>query len=235
MRRNCLIILIIGLMLPVPPARAQKSALRLEGLADTVEIIRDRWGIPHIYAKSEADLFFAQGYNAARDRLFQLEIWRRQATGTTAEILGKRALKRDIGARLHMFRGDMKQELNHYHPRGESIVHAFVNGINAFVAETERDPALLPLEFRLLGIRPGRWNPGVVISRHQGLLANATQELNLGRAVAIIGQSRPGAGSCPRRLASFPEHPRALQRLSRTGRFPPGGCCRGIPGRSHHL
>ncbi len=190
MRRNCLIFFIVVLTLPVPSGRAQKSALHIEGLADTVEIIRDRWGISHIYAKSETDLFFAQGYNAARDRLFQLEIWRRQATGTTAEILGKRALKRDIGARLHMFRGDMKQELNYYHPHGESIIQAFVNGINAFIAETERDPALLPLEFRLLGIRPGRWNPWVVISRHQGLLANATQELNLGRAVAAIGPDR---------------------------------------------
>ena len=71
-----------------------------------------RWGIAHIYAENESDLFFAQGFNAARDRLFQFELWRRQATGTTAEILGSRALARDIGARLHMFRGDLKEELN---------------------------------------------------------------------------------------------------------------------------
>ncbi|MDH3649077.1 MAG: penicillin acylase family protein, partial [Saprospiraceae bacterium] len=59
-------------------------------VGDTVEIIVDKWGVPHIYASHEDDLFFGQGFNAARDRLFQLEIWRRQATGTVAEILGKR-------------------------------------------------------------------------------------------------------------------------------------------------
>jgi len=70
----------------------------------------------------EADLFFAQGYNVARDRLFQLEMWRRQATGTVAEILGKKGLKRDIGNRLFLFRGDLGQELNWYHPRSAAII-----------------------------------------------------------------------------------------------------------------
>ncbi|NNC63056.1 MAG: penicillin acylase family protein, partial [Eudoraea sp.] len=72
----------------------------LEGLQESVEIVRDQWGINHIYAANEHDLFFAQGYAAAKDRLFQFEIWRRQATGTVAEILGERELKRDIGTRL---------------------------------------------------------------------------------------------------------------------------------------
>ena len=70
---------------------AQPSATttcRCAGLSQPVEIIRDRWGINHIYAQNEPDLFFAQGYAAAKDRLFQFELWRRQATGTVAEILG---------------------------------------------------------------------------------------------------------------------------------------------------
>jgi penicillin amidase len=190
MRRRLLGLSFVFLTQFVTFGAPQKAVKQAAGLSDAVEIIRDRWGISHIYAKNDADLFFAQGYNAARDRLFQLEIWRRQATGTTAELLGRRALKRDIGARLFTFRGDMKQELNHYHPRGAAIVQAFVDGINAFIAETERDPSLLPMEFGLLGIRPGRWNPAVVISRHQGLLANAVQELNLGRAVAALGPDK---------------------------------------------
>jgi penicillin amidase len=171
---------------PPPRLQAQES-LAVPGLTAPVEILKDRWGIAHIYAENEHDLFFAQGYNAARDRLFQFEIWRRQATGTTAEILGRRELRRDIGARLHMFRGDLRQELNFYHPRGEQIVGAFVAGINAYIAETERNPKLLPLEFHLLGITPGRWQPAVVISRHQGLLGNLSQELSYGRAVAELG------------------------------------------------
>ena len=159
----------------------------VRGLEEPVEILMDRWGVPHIYAGNEQDLFFAQGYNAAMDRLFQLEMWRRQATGTVAEILGRRELGRDVGTRLHMFRKDLEQELNHYHPRGSSIIRAFVRGINARVAEAKKDADALPVEFRLLGIEPGEWTPAVVISRHQGLLSNVTRELGYGRAVAAIG------------------------------------------------
>tara|TARA_B110000114_G_scaffold56020_1_gene59574 strand:- start:140 stop:403 length:264 start_codon:yes stop_codon:yes gene_type:complete len=59
---------------------------KIEGLHESVEILRDQWGINHIFANNQKDLFFAQGYAAAKDRLFQFEIWRRQATGTVAEI-----------------------------------------------------------------------------------------------------------------------------------------------------
>jgi penicillin amidase len=164
--------------------------LALPGLKADVEILTDRWGVDHIYAENEHDLFFAQGYAAARNRLFQFELWRRQATGTVAEILGRRELDRDIGARLHLFRKDMSQELAHYHPRGELIINAFVDGINAYIDQTELNPDLLPMEFALLGIRPGKWTPAVVISRHQGLLSNVTTELRLGRAVAAIGAEK---------------------------------------------
>ncbi len=168
-------------------AHTQSESLSVSGLLEPVEILTDRWGIAHIYAENESDLFFAQGFSAARDRLFQFELWRRQATGTTAEILGSRALARDIGARLHMFRGDLKEELNHYHPRGQAIIEAFVAGINAYIAETERQPDLLPIEFELLGITPGPWTPAIVISRHQGLVSNLTREIAYGRAVDAIG------------------------------------------------
>src|ERR1039457_5884906 len=117
-------------------ATAQTSqTLRLSGLKESVEILKDRGGIAHIYAKNESDLFFAQGYNVARDRLFQLEMWRRQATGTVAEILGKKEVQRDIGNRLFMFRGDLGQELKWYHSHGAAIVRAFVDGINGYIGE----------------------------------------------------------------------------------------------------
>jgi penicillin amidase len=143
--------------------------------------------VNHIYAKNEHDLFFAQGYCAAKDRLFQFEMWRRQATGTVAEMLGPREIQRDIGVRLFKFRGNLKQELIHYHPRGGQIITAFTDGINAYIAETEKDPSLLTLEFKLLDIKPGRWKPEVVISRHQGLLGNLIQEISIARAVITIG------------------------------------------------
>ncbi|HVT37594.1 MAG TPA: penicillin acylase family protein [Gemmatimonadaceae bacterium] len=170
------------------PLVAQRAdTLRLAGLQESVEVLRDRWGINHIYARNEHDLFFAQGYLAARDRTFQFELWRRQATGTMAELLGPRELKRDIGARLFQYRGSMGVELAHYHAHGAAIVGAFVEGVNALVDEARRDPALVPPELRMLGAVPGRWTPEVVISRHQGLLGNITEELAYGRFVAANG------------------------------------------------
>ena len=187
-----------------PVSTAAQSApaserVTVPGLTAPVEIIRDRWGINHIYAETEYDLFFAQGYAAARDRLFQFEVWRAQATGTVAEMLGPSELERDIGFRLFRFRGDMTQEMNHYHDRGSVIIPAYVDGVNAYIAETEADPSLLPVEFELLGIRPKRWTPEVVISRHQGLLGNIGAELNYGRSVAAVG------AEAVKRIANF--HP----------------------------
>ena len=203
-RDHMLVVLALGTFLAVPATvRAQTGptpvTLTAPGLNAPVEIIRDHWGINHIYAENEYDLFFAQGYAAARDRLFQFEVWRAQATGTVAEMLGEGELERDIGFRLFKYRGDMTQEMNHYHDRGSVIIPAYVDGVNAYIAETEADPSLLPVEFELLGIRPKRWTPEVVISRHQGLLGNIGAELNYGRAVAALGDE------AVKRVANF--HP----------------------------
>ncbi|QJD77363.1 penicillin acylase family protein [Spirosoma rhododendri] len=161
-----------------------------KGLQQPVEVIRDRWGVNHIYAKNEHDLFYAQGYSAAKDRLFQFEMWRRQATGTVAELLGPQELKRDIGTRLFRFRGDINQELLHYHPHGPQIVGAFVEGINAYVADILKTPEKLPFEFQVLNMKPGFWTPDVVVSRHQGLLGNVRDELKYGRLVSLIGADK---------------------------------------------
>jgi penicillin amidase len=182
----CVVVLVA--MWAAGPLQGQESTtLDIPGLEQPVEILVDQWGVSHIYAETEHDLFFAQGWNAARDRLFQLEMWRRQATGTVSEILGERELKRDIGTRLFKFRRDLEQELNHYHDRGSLIINAYTDGINAYIAQTESDPDLLTIEFDLLGITPGRWTPDVVVSRHQGLLGNIGAELATGRRVAAVG------------------------------------------------
>jgi len=166
---------------------AQPEQRTITGLEEPLEIITDQWGIPHIYAQTEADLFFAQGYNAAQTRLFQLEIWRRQVTGTVAELLGPRELQRDIGTRLFQFRGDMEQEMAHYHPHGKLIITSFVQGVNAYIAEVRANPDQLPLEFKLLNFLPGFWTPAIVVSRHQGLLGNIEEEMDIARAVALLG------------------------------------------------
>ena len=171
----------------LPAVAAEDETRETAGLNAPVEVLTDRWGVDHIYAENEDDLFFVQGYRAAENRLFQFEMWRRQATGTVAEILGPSELQRDIGTRLHRFRKDMGEEMRWYHPRGDRIIPAFVRGVNAAIARARRNPDALPLEFRLLGILPEPWTEEVVISRHQGLLSNVTQELNYGMAVAAIG------------------------------------------------
>ena len=177
-------------LLPLFGYSQSNQTIRTTGLQQPVEIIRDRWGVNHIYAKNEHDLFFAQGYSSAQDRLFQLEIWRRQATGTVAELLGPQEVKRDIGTRLFRFRGNKEQELLHYHPRGPQIIGAFVDGINAYITEILKTPEKLPFEFRVLDTKPGLWTTDVVISRHQGLIYNVREELNYGRLVKLIGADK---------------------------------------------
>jgi len=182
------VIITIAFFLPV--LSFAQNSLDVPGLQESVEVIRDNYGVNHIYAKNEHDLFFAQGYCAAKDRLFQFEVWRRQATGTVAELLGPREINRDIGARLFRFRGNLQQELNHYHENGEAIITAYTEGVNAYISETEKDPSLLPLEFELLGTKPQKWTPDIVISRHQGLVMNLREEISVGRMVAALGAEK---------------------------------------------
>jgi penicillin amidase len=136
--------------------------VKLPGLKQPVEILRDQWGVPHIYAQNQDDLFFAQGYMAARDRLFQLDLWRRQGTGKLAEVLGPDFVERDRTALLLRFRGDWQKEWPSYSPDSWNIVSAFVRGINAYIQHPGRK---LTAEFRKLGFQPGLWHPNDVVSR----------------------------------------------------------------------
>jgi penicillin amidase len=172
---------------PVVGAAIPTDTLRAPALAQPVTLLRDRAGVVHIRAATEHDLFFAQGWSVARDRLFQLELWRRRATGTMAELLGPRALPTDRATRMFRYRGDADADFAVYHPRGKAIVQAFVDGINAYIALTEREPARLPPEFGLLRTTPGRWTPAVVVSRHNGLFDGADDEIATARLVAAVG------------------------------------------------
>jgi penicillin G amidase len=154
------------------------------GLRGDVRVLRDRWGIPHIYAASADDLFFAQGYVAAQDRLWQMEIWRRTGEGRLAEILGPQAVGRDRVARLLKYRGPMDQtELASYHPEGRRLLTAFMNGVNAFIS-THADN--LPVEFLLTGVKPQPWTLETLTLR-QVTFGDATSELQLARSVAALG------------------------------------------------
>jgi len=171
---------------------AQKTinSLSIPGISDSIEIIKDKHGISHIFAKNQADLFFAQGFNAASDRLFQLEIWRRRALGLMAEIQGEKAIKHDIGSRLLALRKNKEAEMQHYHKDGIEIITSFVKGINAYIDQTKKKPGLLPIEFELLGIIPGYWTPEVVFSRHNGLFYGIKYEIQTAQVVNAIGEEK---------------------------------------------
>lgn len=179
-----------GLVFCIQVFAQPKETIRVAGLKQPVEVIRDKWGIPHIFARNEKDLFFAQGFVVASDRLWQLELWRRKATGTLSAIFGRRFLQADIGSRLLRFRGDLEAELSFYHPRSKEIIASFVQGINAFLHYGRQKPELLPVEFSWLGFQPEPWTPEVVISRHNGLFRNATEEIAIARAIHLLGPEK---------------------------------------------
>ncbi|MBZ5606037.1 MAG: penicillin acylase family protein [Acidobacteriia bacterium] len=159
---------------------------KVSGLHESVEILRDRWGVPHIYAKNTDDLFFAQGWITAKDRLFQIDLWRRTGTGKLAEVLGPDATGRDRVARLVRFRGDWNKEWESYSPDARRIATAFVNGINAYIKSLN---GKRPLEFRLGGYDPALWTIEDVASRIAGLgmTSNLTQEVNRATEIANFG------------------------------------------------
>ncbi|HLW76249.1 MAG TPA: penicillin acylase family protein, partial [Bryobacteraceae bacterium] len=157
-------------------------AERVPGLHARVEIIRDTWGVPHIYAQNTDDLFFAQGWITAKDRLFQLDLWRRAGTGKLAEVAGPSALGRDRFARLLRYRGDWNKEWQSYAPDAKQIVTAFVNGINAYIKSLN---GRRPIEFKVAGYDPGLWTPQDVVSRIASLGVAHNVTLEVQRAVEI--------------------------------------------------
>lgn len=165
------------------------GTIAVPGLDSAVEVRRDRWGVPHIYARTTHDLFFAQGFVAAQDRLFQMEMWRRIGVGRLAEVLGPTFVPRDRFARLLKYRGDMDAEWSSYAPDAQAIVTAFVEGVNAYVDRVRDRP---PVEFTLLGFLPERWTPDVPLQRMAALTmtGNAEYEVMRAQLVASLGAER---------------------------------------------
>ncbi|WP_326836923.1 penicillin acylase family protein [Amycolatopsis rhabdoformis] len=156
----------------------------LPGLTGPAEIVVDRWGVPHIYAASTYDAFRVQGFNAARDRLWQIDFWRRRGLGRLAEVFGPEHAERDRAARLFLYRGDMHREWLAYGSDTKRATTAFVEGVNAFVQLTRDQPELLPVEFRELGYEPAVWAPeDVARIRSHGLFYNVREEVARARTL----------------------------------------------------
>ncbi len=165
------------------------GTLKLAGLQKPVRVLRDEWGIAHIYAESQDDLFFAQGFVAAQDRLWQMDLWRRQGEGKLAEILGPSAIERDKFARLVRYRGDMKAEYESYAPDAKPIIEAFVRGVNAQIALVKQT-GKLPIEFQLAGYEPEPWTPEVCLTRMAGYVMtnNASSEIRRAQLAREFGK-----------------------------------------------
>ncbi|MEM8936355.1 MAG: penicillin acylase family protein, partial [Pseudomonadota bacterium] len=160
----------------------------VDGLTAPGEIIVDHWGVAHIYAENEADAFFLQGYNAARDRLWQLDFWRRRGLGLLSEVFGPDYVEYDHGARLFLYRGDMAAEWATYGDEAEAAISNFVRGVNAYISEVRNNPALLPVEFRALSYEPDFWKPSDVVRvRSQGLNYNAPLEVARANTLCNLG------------------------------------------------
>jgi penicillin amidase len=159
-------------------AVAHETSHVVPGLQQPAEIVVDRWGIPHIRAETRADLFFVQGFNAGRDRLWQLDIWRKRGLGLMAGDFGPGFLAQDRAARLFLYRGDMQAEWAGYGTdEARSITESFVAGVNAWIALTEANPALLAPEFAAMGTRPARWAAeDAVRIRSHALVRNVLSE-----------------------------------------------------------
>ncbi|MFC4565643.1 penicillin acylase family protein [Nocardiopsis mangrovi] len=169
------------LLAPTPSAFADPSGggdLVLPGLTGEVEIAVDTTGVPHIYAENNDDLFFAQGVNAARDRLFQIDLQRRRGLGELSEVFGPSFVEQDRATRLFLYRGDMDAEWESYGPDARSAAERFTAGINAYIDRLDDDPDRLPPEFGELGYTPGRWEPeDVVRIRSNSLGGNVPSEV----------------------------------------------------------
>jgi penicillin amidase len=133
-----------------------RGTVRLSGLKGEVEVIRDRWGVPHIYADSAQDLFFAQGYVHAQDRLWQMEFQRRLAGGRLSEVVGEATLDIDRAFRILGLYRAAEQDVQVLDDESRRVLDAYAAGVNACIASRK---GRLPAEFSLLRFKPEPWRP----------------------------------------------------------------------------
>lgn len=148
------------------------------GIGKAGRILIDAYGIPHLYAETEADLFFLQGFNAARDRLWQIDLWYKRGLGRLAANFGEAFLGHDIAARKILYRGDLAKEWAAYGPDARALFGAFVDGVNAYIALTRSGDRKLPAEFAHTKTTPDFWVADEAITvRFHGLTQNVENEV----------------------------------------------------------
>lgn len=146
-------------------AQTPTESMSVAGLKDSVTVRRDERGIAHIEAKNETDLYFAQGYVTAQDRLWQMDLYRRVARGETAEIFGKTILEEDKRWRRFGFAHVAEANVKNTAPENRLALDAYAAGVNAYIATLNEKT--LPVEFQILQYRPRPWTAAdsIVISK----------------------------------------------------------------------
>ena len=171
--------------------------LRVGGIDEVVTITRDRFGIPHVEASSDAGAVFGQGFAQAHDRLFQLELFRRGASGRLAEVFGPRALDADRFARRLALRALTERDLEAASPEARVLLEAFANGVNAAIDSLP----VLPPEFAIMNAPPEPWRPehSLLVGRLLMLSfsPNWDAELQRDRLVAALGPERAALVDIP--------------------------------------
>lgn len=165
--RLTIISLLLSLTLSLFPVSGQQSArpigvqqastIQIAGLRDRVTVRRDERGIPYIEARNDEDLYFAQGYVTASDRLWQMDLWRRVIRGELAEVLGQGALSQDKLHRTLGFGRVIDATATKLPPEMRAVLEAYASGVNAFIES--RTSQTLPPEFRVLQYQPTKWLP----------------------------------------------------------------------------
>ena len=158
MRRLSILLICVSLFASFPiTQQAQSPALQIKGIKDKITIRRDDRGIPYIEAQNDEDLYFAQGYAHAMDRLWQMDLFRRTARGELAEIVGNLGLEQDKLHRTYGFAQAAEAEWASASPRSRTLLEAYARGVNAYALSL--DPKSRPPEFQLLNYEFRPWTP----------------------------------------------------------------------------
>ncbi len=190
---------------PFPVVQGQR---RVPGVRASVEIIRDRWGIPHVFAQNIPDLLFAQGYVHAQDRLWHMEFNRRIASGRLSEIFGDVTLKEDRFLRTVGLRRSAERDLAQLDDENRGALEAYAAGVNAFIAQNRRR---LPVEFTVLRFAPEPWTPvdTLAFAKLMAWVLGGNWESEILRAHIL---SRFGTAAAHLLLPRYPgNHPVVLQ------------------------
>jgi penicillin amidase len=178
---GCLVFFFIHFYRSIPKIKGNVSLAGLEG---DVKIIRDSWGVPHIFAQNEKDLFFACGYVHAQERMWQMDLTRRAGFGKLSEIFGRKTLERDRFMRTLDLKEAAQRDFEKLSSEMKSLILSYSEGVNAWIDSRKFNS---PPEFLLLGYRPQSWSPldSLIIKEIMALILSVDYQSEILRAKLV--------------------------------------------------